>query len=123
MLRCITITAFSVLLGLFLYVQPCAAGVDVAPLDTETLKGNDSDFLIAREYKVPNNYLNLIGLKKPVQAKWLTESAVPFGPKPSVLFIESRRLLLVRATESGQKHAARHVREVWRTYRERLPKK
>lgn len=112
----------SISVGISLGALKIRAGTNVTPLDFNSLKSNESDVLITREYKVPSSYLKLVHLKPPSNPMWLVREAAPFVPKPSVLFIESRNLLLVRATKNDQKVAERHVRQVWRVYRQKLAK-
>jgi hypothetical protein len=80
--------------------------------------------LITKEYKVPSNYLKLIG--QPDAGKeihWRMESeSMEQGDGRSVLYIQQNHTLVVRASREEQKDAAAHVRAVWRKYRARSQK-
>ena len=89
---------------------------------TESLStGNPAEpVLIVREYKMPANFLELMGKRSEVP--WLMSNTGPFPSGASALFIKARSVLVVRSTKAQQRIAAAKVRDVWKKSREAAAK-
>lgn len=108
------------LILVFVFRLSCLAGIEVIPLKLENLEVRGDEPLVTREYKVPSNYLKLIAKQREAAPKKrpADNRTEPFTPKPSVIFIQERNVLIVRAGKNEHSLVKAHVSQVWKIFRE-----